>query len=118
MRHAFLFLLCIVSATASAQRIDSADTALPRAAGRGTVLSTSRPEDMNGELLLLLRNGNVISADEQSIAWKEGQLQVRGTLRSLALPCADVRALSIVPSRAGFRNGLAGGMFLSSMPER
>ena len=70
---------------------------------------------MRAEMLFLLRNGNVISADEQAVAWNSGQLAIKGTLRSLSIPTSDVRAVSLVPLRTGFRNGLAGGLFLSSM---
>ncbi|MBL0175925.1 MAG: hypothetical protein IPP94_11790 [Ignavibacteria bacterium] len=114
MRHIPFFLLLALATTAHAQRLDANDSTAA-ASTRGTVLSTSRPEDMFAEWLLLLRNGNVISADEPSIAWKDGQIAVRGTLRSLTVPASDIRAVSMVPAQSGFRNGFAGTLFFSSM---
>lgn len=115
MRHNTFFLLLVLATAAHAQRNDGLDSIATSGPPRGTVLSTSRPEDMFAEWLLLLRNGNVISADEPSIAWKAGQITVRGTLRSLTVPASDIRAVSMVPAQSGFRNGFAGTLFFSSM---
>jgi hypothetical protein len=115
MRHFPFFLLLVLTSTACAQRSDGLDSIATAASPRGSVLSTSRPEDMFAEWLLLLRNGNVISADEPSISWKDGQITVRGTLRSMTVPAADIRAVSMVPVQSGFRNGFAGTLLFSSM---
>lgn len=79
------------------------------------VLMTSRPQDIEEEIWLVLRDNRLVIADRSTIRFDTTVLSIEGTLRSLKVPVNDVKTFRSVPLRQDFRNAALATFLVASV---
>lgn len=79
------------------------------------VVMTSRPQDIEEEIWLVLRDNRLVIADRSTVRFDTTFLSIEGTLRSFRVPVNDVKTFRSVPLRQDFRNAALATFLVASV---